>query len=597
MFRRLSVALAAGGALLGALVASPGAAISLAASAAPAPAPLIGSLSVKDTANASKWSVQANLQRGNRIYPDRTYTFTAVPAALRGAAWIRDAGDSKTFTRSPLATFTLGASADVYVGVDTRTGRPSWVDASWTDTGTSETGSEHVTYHLFRKGFASGASVALGPIGSHGTHQAMYTIAAVATATPVSDFSVTVQSSGQTVTAGQSATYTIHTAVVSGTPDAITLSADVPPPAGATVSFSPNPVTPGGDSTMTVATAATTPNGMTTITVTGQDSAATHTATTSLTVGPPPPSDFSLGVAPGSQTVTQGQSTTFTVTTAVVSGSPDPITLTADVPPPAGASATFRPNPVTPGSSSTLTVTTSASTGVGTFTVTITGKDSVATHQAGIGLTVSAPGGNPYGDPGLVSMFDGKTLNGWTPSAAGGWTVVSGAIHGTGTAGRGWIYFNHQVGSFRWIFNVRQVAGNHAPTVLIWGSTTPPIHDALAGIQFQPPNGGHWDYRVGHNNGGGSEFTTFPHAKMDIHNWSQCELLANMTTGVARMACCPLAAGAVTCKATEVLDFHDVTAGRVGPLAIQVHNGGIQDEYRQLWEESPVADPAHFITT
>jgi hypothetical protein len=34
---------------------------------------------------------------------------------------------------------------------------------------------------------------------------------------------------------------------------------------------------------------------------------------------------------------------------------------------------------------------------------------------------------------------------------------VNGVIHGTGTAGRGWIYFNHQVGSLRWIFNVRQV--------------------------------------------------------------------------------------------------------------------------------------------
>jgi hypothetical protein len=203
---------------------------------------------------------------------------------------------------------------------------------------------------------------------------------------------------------------------------------------------------------------------------------------------------------------------------------------------------------------------------------------------------------NPYGDPNLVSMFNGTTLTGWTASKPGGWTVVGGAIHGTGTAGRGWIYFNRQVGSFRWIFNVRQIVGNHAPTVLIWG-TTMPIRDALSGIQFQPPNGGHWDYRPGHNNGGGKEFTAFPHVKMNIHMWSQCELLANMTTGLARMACCPLAPTAVTCKATEVLDFHDATAGRVGPLAIQVHNGGIEDEYRQLWVESPVADPAHFITT
>jgi hypothetical protein len=204
---------------------------------------------------------------------------------------------------------------------------------------------------------------------------------------------------------------------------------------------------------------------------------------------------------------------------------------------------------------------------------------------------------NPYGDPHLVSMFDGATLAGWTPSAAAGWNVADGAIHGTGTAGRGWIYYQQQAGTFRWIFDVRQVAGNHAPTVLIWGTTTP-IRDALSAIQFQPPNGGHWDYRPGHNNGGGKEFKQLSHPKWSVKQWSQCEIIANQSTGVARMACCPLTAGSATCKATEVLDFKDATAGQVGPLAIQVHNGGIQDEYKGLYLESPVVTkPDQFITT
>ncbi|MEV0351246.1 CBM35 domain-containing protein [Nonomuraea sp. NPDC050680] len=205
---------------------------------------------------------------------------------------------------------------------------------------------------------------------------------------------------------------------------------------------------------------------------------------------------------------------------------------------------------------------------------------------------------NPYGDPYLVSMFDGTTLNGWTPHAAAGWTVRDNAIHGTGTAGRGWIYYNkQQTGTFRWIFSVRQVSGDHAPTVLIWGTTTP-IRDALSAIQFQPPNGGHWDYRPGHNNGGGSLFTQFPHTKWDIHNWSQCELVANQSTGEAKMACCPITAGTPTCTAVKVLAFKDTTAGQAGPLAIQIHNSGIQDEYRDLYLESPVVvNPDGFITT
>ncbi len=202
---------------------------------------------------------------------------------------------------------------------------------------------------------------------------------------------------------------------------------------------------------------------------------------------------------------------------------------------------------------------------------------------------------NPYGDTNLVSMFDGKTLNNWTSSRAGLWTVKNGAIHGNGTA-RGWIYYKTQVGTFRWIFNVRQIVGNHYPTVLIWG-TTNPIRDALSALQFGVPNGNHWDYRPGHNNYGNNLFKTLSHTHINVNNWAQCEIVGNQTTGVARMACCPLTGTATTCKGVEVLDFKDVTAGRVGPLAIQVHNAGIQDEYKSLYVESPVkTKPGQFIT-
>ncbi len=94
-------------------------------------------------------------------------------------------------------------------------------------------------------------------------------------------------------------------------------------------------------------------------------------------------------------------------------------------------------------------------------------------HAASNGQSTTQASTNPYGDPNLVSMFDGKTLTGWTAAKAGEWVVKNGAIHGTGIA-RGWIYYSkQQVGSFRWIFNVRQVVGNHYPTVLIWGTTAP----------------------------------------------------------------------------------------------------------------------------
>jgi hypothetical protein len=251
--------------------------------------------------------------------------------------------------------------------------------------------------------------------------------------------------------------------------------------------------------------------------------------------------------------------------------------------------------------------------GIGTFTTVTQGaamrrfQRTLVAAVIAVAAAIAAPAAaaenaglpvaNPYGDPHLVSMFNGTTLNGWTQARPGEWSVVNGTIHGNGTV-RGWIYYNvQQVGDFRWIFNVRQVSGDHAPTVLIWG-TLVPLRDALSAIQFQPPNGGHWDYRPGHNNGGAGEFTQLPHVKIPTSAWSQCEIVGTKATGVARMACCPLAPGAATCKGTEVLDFKDPTAGRVGPLAIQVHNSGIHDEYKSLYVESPVVQtPGQFITT
>ena len=35
-------------------------------------------------------------------------------------------------------------------------------------------------------------------------------------------------------------------------------------------------------------------------------------------------------------------------------------------------------------------------------------------------------------------------------------------------------------------------------------------------------------------------------------------------------------------KAIEALDFKDETAGRVGPIALQMHNAGLFDEYKDL---------------
>jgi hypothetical protein len=188
-----------------------------------------------------------------------------------------------------------------------------------------------------------------------------------------------------------------------------------------------------------------------------------------------------------------------------------------------------------------------------------------------------------------ICWFDGKTLEGWKLSMKGtntmdltnAWTVKDGAMASLG-AGRSAIYTRAEYGNYRLIFKLRHVSGqpDHQACVLIY-CTAPaegePALDALAGIQFQPPKGYTWDYRPGKNNDGKALFTHLPRPKFDEHEWSEVELLVN-TNGTARLA----VAQPVGTKAVEELDFNDPTAGKRGPIALQMHNKGLFDEYKDL---------------
>jgi hypothetical protein len=128
-----------------------------------------------------------------------------------------------------------------------------------------------------------------------------------------------------------------------------------------------------------------------------------------------------------------------------------------------------------------------------------------------------------------------------------------------------------------------RVSGNpdHQACVLIF-CTRPredelPL-DALGGIQFQVPRGGHWDYRPGRNDAGGNEFTAVSKVSFDPHAWSSVEIVADASTGTARMAVAQPPGG----KAIEVLSFHDPTAGKTGPIGWQMHNAGLFDEYKDV---------------
>jgi Domain of Unknown Function (DUF1080) len=181
-----------------------------------------------------------------------------------------------------------------------------------------------------------------------------------------------------------------------------------------------------------------------------------------------------------------------------------------------------------------------------------------------------------------IVLFDGKTLDGWVQVPPNSWIVKNGAMASTG-AGRGVIYTKDDFGHYRLLFTMRHVSGqpDHQACVLVFctrpGDGEKPL-DALAGIQFQPPNGGHWDYRPGHNNSGRGLFQRDKKPDFKPHEWSRVELLVNAEKGTARMA----VAQPPGSQAIEVTTFSDPAAGKIGPIAGQMHNHGLFDEFKDV---------------
>jgi hypothetical protein len=167
-------------------------------------------------------------------------------------------------------------------------------------------------------------------------------------------------------------------------------------------------------------------------------------------------------------------------------------------------------------------------------------------------------------------------------SSATGWVVKGGVIASKGV-GRGVMYTANDYGRYRLMLTMRHVSGkpDHPACVLVFCTRPQPGEmplDALGGIQFDVPSGGHWDYRPGMNRDGGPEYATLEKRSFDVSAWSQIELLVDATKGTARMA----VAQPPGSKAIETLDFKEPTAGKVGPIALQMHNAGLFDEYKDI---------------
>jgi len=107
---------------------------------------------------------------------------------------------------------------------------------------------------------------------------------------PIGDFSLSASPATQTVVATGSTTYTVKVTPISGFTGTVSMNVSGLPQ-GSAASFTPQPVSGSGSSTLTVNTGLLTPLGNYSLTVTGVSGATSHTTTVNLTVigAPAPP--------------------------------------------------------------------------------------------------------------------------------------------------------------------------------------------------------------------------------------------------------------------------------------------------------------------
>ncbi|MFL6036876.1 MAG: hypothetical protein ACJ74I_17535 [Gaiellaceae bacterium] len=235
--------------------------VNVGASTAPGPY----TLTVTGTAASGSHSTTVAL---NVVASD--FSISASPSSLGIAQ-----GPGGTAT---IGTAVLGGAAQT-VSLSA-SGQPPGVTISFNPASVAAGGSSTMTASVAAATTPATYTITVTGTGSTGTHSS--TVSLTVTPAPPSDFSISANPTSLTVAQGTVGTATIGTAVLSGSAQAVSLSASGQPTG--TVSFSPSSVTAGGASTMTVSVGAATATGDYTITVTGTGTTTTHTTTVSLTV-------------------------------------------------------------------------------------------------------------------------------------------------------------------------------------------------------------------------------------------------------------------------------------------------------------------------
>jgi regulation of enolase protein 1 (concanavalin A-like superfamily) len=182
-------------------------------------------------------------------------------------------GNSTTYTASVSAI--SGYSGTVNLSVS---GLPAGVMASFSPASVSGSGTSALTISTSTTTPAGSYTLDITGAGGSLAHSATVTLVV-----PTPDYNVSATPGSQTVAQGNSASYTTTIGALNGFTGTVTLAVNGLP-AGAVATFNPASIMASGSSTVTVATATTTPIGSYTLTITGTSGSLTHSTTVTLIV-------------------------------------------------------------------------------------------------------------------------------------------------------------------------------------------------------------------------------------------------------------------------------------------------------------------------
>lgn len=144
---------------------------------------LFTNVKVEDKANPESWDIGYNAAVGSKIFGDRDFYLTKLPASLNDAEILMTSCDAKG-TEGDTVTFITGTDVTIYTAVDNRVENTPDFLADWEKTSDTITISNDVIFDLYKKDFKAGETVTLGSNGQ--TYQCVnYTVFAVPSDTEI----------------------------------------------------------------------------------------------------------------------------------------------------------------------------------------------------------------------------------------------------------------------------------------------------------------------------------------------------------------------------------------------------------------------------